>query len=119
MRKKFLSTMRHAPRVAFAGDTEWRTALGFLVPLVAFVVGLIVLPVAGTFWDSLFLDVTFLPRRFIGLQNYLALWHDPAFWKSVRFTPFRAGVGAVETQPVSIALLLHGRCPGAACCGLC
>ena len=67
-------------------DTEWRTALGFLTPLVAFVIGLIIVPVIGTFWGSLFLDVTFLPRHFINLANYIGLWHDPAFWKAVRFT---------------------------------
>jgi multiple sugar transport system permease protein len=56
------------------------------MPLAAFVVVLIVLPVLGTFWNSLFLDVTFLPRRFIGVENYAGLWHDPAFWRSLRFT---------------------------------
>jgi multiple sugar transport system permease protein len=45
-----------------------------------------VLPVLGTFWNSLFLDVTFLPRRFIGFENYTSLWQDPAFWRSLRFT---------------------------------
>lgn len=56
------------------------------MPLAAFVVVLIVLPVLGTFWNSLFLDVTFLPRRFIGFENYTGLWYDPAFWQSLRFT---------------------------------
>jgi multiple sugar transport system permease protein len=70
----------------FLGDSDWRSALGFLVPLVAFVGLLIVLPVLGTLWNSLFLDVTFLPRRFIGFENYIGLWHDPAFWQSLRFT---------------------------------
>jgi multiple sugar transport system permease protein len=71
---------------AFLGDSEWRPALGFFVPLATFVVVLIVVPVLGTFWNSFFLDVTFLPRRFIGLENYTGLWHDPAFWRSLRFT---------------------------------
>jgi multiple sugar transport system permease protein len=71
---------------AFLGDSEWRIALGFFAPLATFVVALIVLPVLGTFWNSLFLDVTFLPRRFIGFENYTGLWHDPAFWRSLRFT---------------------------------
>jgi multiple sugar transport system permease protein len=71
---------------AFLGDSEWRPALGFLAPLAAFVIALILLPVLGTFWNSLFLDVTFLPRRFIGFDNYTGLWHDPAFWRSLRFT---------------------------------
>jgi multiple sugar transport system permease protein len=81
----------------------------FLVPLLAFVVGLIVLPVVGTFWDSLFRDVTFLPRRFVGLENYRGLWHDPTFWRSVRFTVFFMLVSVpVETLlGLGIALILH------------
>ena len=98
---------------ALSGDTEWRTALGFLVPLVAFVVALIVVPVVGTFWDSLFLDVTFLPRRFINLENYIALWHDPAFWKAVRFTVFFVLVSVpLETVlGLGMALILHEQFP--------
>jgi multiple sugar transport system permease protein len=95
------------------GDTEWRTALGFLAPLVVFVIGLIVVPVIGTFWGSLFLDVTFLPRHFINLANYLGLWHDPAFWRAVRFTL----VFVLVSVPLEIvlglgmALMLHERFP--------
>lgn len=61
-------------------------ALGFLAPLLLFLAAFILVPVFGTFSDSLFRDVTFLPRSFIGLANYRALLHDPAFWQSVRFT---------------------------------
>ena len=98
---------------AFSGDTEWRTALGFLAPLLAFVAGLIVLPVLGTFWNSLFLDVTFLPRRFIGLANYLGLWHDPIFWRALRFTVFFVLVSVpLETLlGLGIAVILHQHFP--------
>jgi multiple sugar transport system permease protein len=46
----------------------------------------IVIPVAGTFWTSLFRDVTYLPYRFAGLENYRRLFHDYDFWRSLRFT---------------------------------
>lgn len=94
-------------------DDERRTALVFLTPLVAFTLVLVVVPVLGTFWDSLFRDVTFLPRRFIGLANYRVLWQDPAFWQSLRFTvlfvlvsvPLEMLLGLV------VALILHEHFP--------
>lgn len=98
---------------AFLGDSEWRPALGFLAPLAAFVLVLIVLPVLGTFWNSLLLDVTFLPRRFIGLANYASLWHDPAFWRSLRFTVLFVLVSVpLETiLGLLIALILNESLP--------
>jgi multiple sugar transport system permease protein len=113
MRTSRRQKRRDAPRAMMAADAEWRPALGFLVPLVAFVVALIVLPVVGTFWDSLFRDVTFLPRRFIGLENYTVLWHDPAFWRSVRFTLLFVLVSVpLETLlGLGIALILHEHFP--------
>jgi multiple sugar transport system permease protein len=71
---------------------EAREAFLFMLPLLLFVLGLIVVPVLGTLADSLFRDVTFLPEKFIGLENYLALARDPAFWKSLRFTLFFVAV---------------------------
>jgi multiple sugar transport system permease protein len=98
---------------AFLGDSEWRAALGFFTPLATFVVVLIVLPVLGTFWDSLFLDVTFLPRRFIGLANYTGLWQDPAFWRSLRFTVLFVLISVpMETLlGLCIALILNESLP--------
>jgi multiple sugar transport system permease protein len=58
----------------------------FLFPLVLFVSLLMMLPVAGTFWISLWQDVSFLPRKFNGLENYLRLFRDSQFWQSMGFT---------------------------------
>lgn len=43
-------------------------------------------PVLGTFFNSLWKDVTFLPKKFIGLQNYLRLFQDKQFVGSLFFT---------------------------------
>jgi len=67
-------------------ERESLTAFMFLMPLVVFLVVLIFIPVAGTFWDSLNRDVAFLPKKFIGPANYQALFADAAFWQSARFT---------------------------------
>lgn len=104
---------RRTGRALWSGDSEWRTAVGFLAPLVAFVIVLIVLPVIGTFWDSLFLDVTFLPRHFIGVENYTGLWQDPAFWRSMRFTVLfvLVSVPLEVLLGLLMALILHQSFP--------
>lgn len=66
---------------------EWE-AFGFILPLILFLLALILVPVLGALYGSLFRDVPFLRLRFIGLDNYSALFADPAFWKSLRFTLF-------------------------------
>jgi multiple sugar transport system permease protein len=56
------------------------------LPLAAFVVVFILVPVIGTFAGSLMQDVTFLPKRFAGAENYRAMLSDPGFWQALRFT---------------------------------
>ena len=66
---------------------ELRTACLFILPLVGFVVLFILLPVLGTFINSLFRDISFIAgRRFCFLENYAHLWSDPGFFKALKFT---------------------------------
>lgn len=58
----------------------------FVAPPVLLLAAFVLVPVAGTFVDSLYREVTFLPRSFIGLTNYKALASDPGFRQSLRFT---------------------------------
>jgi len=60
--------------------------LPFVLPLVLAVAVFILLPVAGTLADSLFRDVTFLEKRFIGLDNFRRLPEDRGFVQSLSFT---------------------------------
>ena len=71
---------------------EIRDAYLFLLPMLLFAVVFILLPVLGTLVTSLFREVTFLPSRFSGLDNYLRLTTDRHFWQSVRFTLLFVGV---------------------------
>jgi multiple sugar transport system permease protein len=72
----------------------------FLAPFCALLLAFVLLPVAGTFLDSLRRDVTFLPRRFIGLGNYQSLWSDPGFRHSLLFT----GMFTLVSVPLELAL---------------
>ncbi len=87
------------PRMSALDKERW-TAFGFVVPLLLFVVLFILIPVLGTLADSFFLDVTYLPKRFLGLENYGWLLRDPGFWQSVRFTCLFVTVSV----PLEIAL---------------
>lgn len=67
-------------------NRETRDALILIFPLCLFVTIFLFLPVLGTSWVSLWRDISFLPRRFVGLLNYLRLFEDSQFWQSTTFT---------------------------------
>ena len=79
---------------------EFRTAAGFLAPLLFFALCFILLPVVGTALNSLFLDVTYMPKQFIGFDNYRWLMRDPEFWQSLGFT----GLFVLVSVPLEIIL---------------
>jgi len=66
--------------------SEVREGLAFLMPLILVLVIFILLGVLFTVMDSFFRDVTYLPKKFIGLENYAALFGDRAFRQSIEFT---------------------------------
>jgi len=65
---------------------EIKNAYWFNAPLILTAVFFILIPVAGTIITSLIRDVTFLPIKFLGLDNYKRMLGDAHFWQSVRFT---------------------------------
>ncbi len=65
---------------------ELKSASLFVLPLIAFLFLFILVPVIGTFINSLFRDVTFLTRKFIFIENYQYIFADPGFRQSLKFT---------------------------------
>jgi trehalose/maltose transport system permease protein len=65
---------------------EMKDAYIFNIPLILLAVIFIIIPVVGTLSSSLFRDVTFLPSKFIRLENYSRLFADKHFWQSFGFT---------------------------------
>ena len=65
---------------------EMRDAYIFNIPLILLAAIFILIPVIGTLSSSLFRDVTFLPSKFILLENYSRLFADKHFWQSFEFT---------------------------------
>jgi len=95
-------------------DREVLGGYAFLFPLLLFISVLILLPVLGTFLDSLRRDLPYLPGKFVGLDNYLAIFRDGSFWNSVRFTTLfvLVSVPLEVILGLIIALVLNETFPG-------
>ncbi len=93
---------------------EIRDAYLFNAPMIIIALIFIFLPVIGTLITSLFRDVTFLPGKFIGLENYKRLISDPHFLQSVEFTLLFVAVSvSIELFfGLIFALLLNETIPG-------
>lgn len=89
-------------------------ALLFLLPLVLIILLFIFLPVMGTFINSLYRDVSYLPRSFVGLAHYQEIFSSPEFWQALGFTlsfVFAAVAGEMLFGLI-FALLLNENFPG-------
>ena len=81
----------------------------FLLPLLTLVAAFILLPVLATAFNSLFRDISYQPRRFVGLGNFLALAERAEFRHAVWFTCAFSAV-AVTLEAIfglGFALLLN------------
>ncbi len=67
-------------------NRELKEVVVLILPLVLFVSLFILIPVLATFWNSLWQDVSFMPRRFLGFENFLRLFSDRQFWQATIFT---------------------------------
>jgi len=88
-----------------------RLGVLFLLPTLAFLVVLIAYPVAYNVYLS-FQDYNYLlgVSRFVGLQHYVQLLHDPVFWRSLgnNLVWTLGGVGGQLLLGFAAALLLDG-----------
>jgi multiple sugar transport system permease protein len=67
-------------------NKDIKTACIFILPLLALIFLFILVPVIGTFINSLFQDVSFLDKRFIFLKNFRRLFSDSGFRQALKFT---------------------------------
>ena len=70
----------------FSLNSDKKQGFVFNLPLILVVLIFIIVPVAGTLITGFFRDVTFLPEKFIGLENYRRLFTDIHFRDSLIFT---------------------------------
>lgn len=105
---------RNFTSITKSASHERRAACLFILPLVLFIVLFVLLPVLGTFINSMFRDVSFVAgKRFCFLKNYEHLWADPGFLKTLKFTllfvlasvPLELGLG------LAFAILLNQDIP--------
>ncbi len=101
-------------RVRRSAQERADARLGLLLasPAIATILLIAVIPLAGTIWDSLFrLSLRFenAPRPFVGLDNYISVLSDDAWYNALSITGLVAGVSvAVElVLGMIIALLIN------------
>ncbi|GGP26873.1 carbohydrate ABC transporter permease [Silvimonas amylolytica] len=81
-------------------NRHWGNAL-FVLPFVCVYIALLVIPVADGFWMSLHdLDVLSGDSTWVGLQNFVRLWHDGIFRGAV----WNTFVFVLMTTPAFVAL---------------
>ena len=90
---------------------------GYLLtaPSAALLFGVAIVPSLATAWLSLFrLILVFHEKRFVGVDNYRFLLHDPRFWTTLGNTTYFAviSVAAEVVLGLVIALLLDSCAPG-------
>jgi multiple sugar transport system permease protein len=86
-------------------SSQTAKAYFFNLPVIIIMLIFIFLPVAGTLINSLYRDVSFLPYKFIWLENYKRIFSDIHFWESVRFTALFLAVSV--GLELLIALILN------------
>ena len=90
---------------------DQRSAMLFLAPMMLVLLVVAVFPVLYSFWVSLFDLKLTRPQRvpFVGLDNYVHVFHDPLFWASVaRTASFTVmSVTAIMLIALLMALLLN------------
>ena len=95
---------RPAGRAGLSNDQV--RGLWFMSPLFLFLGLFILIPVLGTFVNSLFLDTVYLPKAFSGLENYRSLLADPNFWRAARFTALFVVVSVPLEIMIGLAMAL-------------
>jgi len=98
-----------------ASPAAGRTGFLLVLPALALLAALSVYPVLFGAWLSLFDKHSIFPgERFIGLANYLAVFADEEFWRSVRLGTVYALTTIVLQLALGVgaALLLHQAFPG-------
>jgi multiple sugar transport system permease protein len=92
---------------------DWKVALPFVAPMVVIMVGLIVWPFISAIYTSFTTRSIRRVDTFVGLDNYVRLWSDPAFWDTVANT-FNFTIASVSIKllvGLVIALLLNSNLP--------
>ncbi len=94
--------------------SEVVTALLFLLPVLAVTILFVLVPVIGTFVNSLYRDVGYMPRTFTGLSNYVTTFSSPGFWRATGFTLMFtfAAVSLELLFGLIFALILNENFPG-------
>jgi len=104
-----MTTVQSKPTRTARQSAEERLGWRLALPALAIVALVSVFPIAWTFWESLHLDdlqMPWLGRPLIGLDNYRELMTDRRFWSAVGHTAFFAATSVALELAAGLALAL-------------
>ena len=93
--------------------SETTLAWLLLTPAIVFILLIVAYPVASLIYNSFF-DIRLsrgVPIRFIGLENYVAAWHDAMFWRAVKNTVIITAVTVPGALVVGLGLAMLANMP--------
>jgi multiple sugar transport system permease protein len=104
-------------RGRFSLSLQAREALWFHVFTLPWMLGFLIftlLPMVASFVLSFTRYNVLQPARFVGFKNFVLLFRDPIFWKSLRVTFVYTGIAVPLSMVISLflAMLLNLRVPG-------
>jgi multiple sugar transport system permease protein len=98
-----------APIRVRRGRGDLLVALVFIAPAAVGFIAFFLIPSVTGVWYSMTDYALFGPVRFVGLDNYTQLVHDPLFWNALRVTLEYVviNIGVQTTVALGIAVLMH------------
>jgi multiple sugar transport system permease protein len=92
--------------MASYSHSDFKSALGFTLPLIILLTVLILIPIIGTIVTSTYKDISFLQNRFVLFDNYVHMIGDGRFWQSFRFTLLFIAVSVPLEMIIGLAFAL-------------
>ena len=85
-RKRKLSMANVKRKYESQAKKDRRLGLILMIPIILVVFGIMGYPFCRALYLSFTNKVVGKPEKFVGLENYIKLFHDPIYWKSLKNT---------------------------------
>lgn len=85
-RKRKLSMANVKRKYESQAKKDRRLGLILMIPIILVVFGIMGYPFCRALYLSFTNKVVGKPEEFVGLENYIKLFHDPIYWKSLKNT---------------------------------
>ena len=107
-RKRKLSMANVKRKYESQAKKDRRLGLILMIPIILVVFGIMGYPFCRALYLSFTNKVVGKPEEFVGLENYIKLFHDPIYWKSLKNTlVYTVGCKAPRILNIKKGIPLH------------